>query len=437
MARSKQHALTALTALTAALATVALGSSTASAGGFLVSKIGGDSAGPTRGTPAAVFWNPASLGRIDGTALWVDTNLYYRSASYTRVVSNEFKGQAQMGTFSAQPALAAVTDLGLDDWTFALGVYAPFGSGSTWDDPHGPQRYQAIFGRITSLFVTPTAVYTPIDGLHLGAGVSVVRASVQSYRALDLGEEISKVTGNTVPAEQPGNEGRALLDFAGYTWAYTLGLTVELDPVVLALSYTSSVDIDLPGHLSVYVPRNDFFLGLTGGDVKEPARFEATWPRAIRGGAEWQITERFGASLAAEWVQWSQYDKAIIDVAAEQTPGLGDLDQTRIMGYRDTLNLRVGGSYQLSPSLGLFAGIGGENGAVRADRVDPSLFDALKGGGGVGARWQMTEHLLLTTSYSHVIYAPTFVSNSAVTPTPTGVHTQQAGILNTNLTITL
>lgn len=235
----------------------------AQAGGFLVSKIGGDRAGPVSAEPSAIFWNPGALGLIEGTRLMLDANLITRQATYTRAVGGRYGGQAELTDFNAQPALFAVSDLGLEDWSFGLGVHAPFGSGSAWDDPAGPQRHHAIWGGITSVFVTPTASYRIADGLHVGASLSYVRASVTSYRAIDFGAEIAEVTGGDVPAEQPGNEGRALLDFSGHAAAWSLGMTWQTGPVVLGASYASAVQILLPGELSLYVPRNDFFRGLT------------------------------------------------------------------------------------------------------------------------------------------------------------------------------
>ncbi|MCA9538104.1 MAG: outer membrane protein transport protein [Myxococcales bacterium] len=413
---------------------IALLPTSAGAGGFLVSKIGGDSAGPAAATPAAIFWNPGALGLLDGTHLYFDANLFYRDARYVRASGGRYGGQAHQSGVDAQPTLAAVSDLGLRDWTFGVGVYAPFGSGSVWDDPHGPQRYHGIYGGIRGIYVTPTAVWTPIAGLHLGLGLSYVRASVTSYRALDLGAEIAGRTGGDVPLEQPGNEGRALLDFAGNAFAWTAGLAWQRDDWTLGVSYSSSVDIDLPGTLSIYVPRNDFFMGLTGGDVSTPATFAATWPSALRLGAMWQVAPRWTLSASSEIVSWSQYDDVRID-AKREVPGLGDVDQVKMMGYADTFGLRLGVRWQWRPTLAFFGGLGGETSAVPESHLDPSLFDAPKGGAALGFSWALAEHVTWTSSYNHLAYLPVTVRHSEMSPDPAGVHSQQVGILNANVNV--
>lgn len=422
-------------ALITALALIA--SPAAHAGGFLVSKIGGDGAGPAAPTPAAVFWNPATLGLIDGTTLWVDANLIYRAASYTRIDGDTYGGQSTLGGLDIQPALAAATDFGRDDLTVALGVYAPFGSGSEWDDPSGPQRHHAIWGSIRGIYVTPAVAWRPIEGLHLGASLSYVNAAVRSYRALDLGVEIADRTGADVPPEEPGNEGRAHLDFAGHAFSYALGVTWQHAAWTLGASYTGAVELDLPGYLDVYVPRNDFYQGLTGGDVAEAARFRATWPAVVRAGLTYAATERTTLSLSTEWAMWSSYDQVVIDVEAPETPGLGNLDQTRQMDYRDTVNVRLGIRHQLTDTWALFGGLGGENGAIPEERLDPSLYDAPKFGGALGVAWKITDRFTYTTSYNHLVYLPTRVQRTDVEPAPTGYHTQQVGVLNGNLTVSL
>ncbi len=432
------HRLSTAAARVALIALCALlAPATASAGGFLVSKIGGDRAGPVSADPSAVFWNPGALGLIEGTRLMLDTNLIHRSARFVRAVDGAYGGQAASSGLNAQPAIAAVSDLGTRDWSFGLGVYAPFGSGSEWDDAHGPQRHHAIWGGIRSVYITPAACVRVADGLHVGASLSYVRASVTSYRAVDLGAEIAAVTGADVPAEAPGNEGRALLDFAGHGASWSLGATWRSGPWLLGASYTSAVDLLLPGRLSVYVPRNDFFRGLTGGDVTVDARLSTTWPDVARFGVGWQVDARWTLTAAVEWARWSRYAAVHIDAVPAQVQGLGDLDQHRIMGWQDTAGLRLGARFRLTDAVQLFGGLGGETGAVPDARLDPSVFDALKGGGALGVSWAITEHVTWTTSYSHVAYAPRVVRDSDQRPAPTGVHTQTVGVLNGNLQLSL
>lgn len=428
-------------ALTALLAAISWGAS-ASAGGFLISKIGGDSAGPTSDSPSALFWNPAALGMIDGTELFIDNNLFIRSATFTRdttgiVPEGQLFETAELLAVNTQPMLAIASPLGMRKFSFGLGLYAPFGASSTWDDPGGAQRFQSIFGGISSLYLTPAAVYSPSKTLHLGLSLSVVRTSLTSYRAFDFGPLVGDFTGSEVPAEQAGNEGRALLDFSGNAFSYAFGVVSELDHWTLGLSYTSEVSIHMEGSLKIFAPRNDFFQNLLGGDLDEPATLKTTWPRALRMGAAWHISPETTLSFSAEWVQWSLYDKVTIDVKNNNVAGLGNFDQEQITAYNNTLNIRLGARHRLDPKWLIFGGVGGENGAVPERHLDPSLFDTTKVGASLGFAYDMSEVITLSAGYNHLIYLPTIVSDTQVEPPPTGVHNQQVGIFNTNLTYRL
>ncbi len=414
------------------------GAAEARAGGFLIPKIGGDTAGPSVGGPAAIFWNPGAIGLIDGTILLIDNNFFLRSATFTRDTTGagpdgQLFETADLLALNAQPTLAITSDLDQQKFTFGLGLYAPFGASSTWEDPAGAQRFQSIFGGITSIYVSPTAAYSPSKDFHLGASVSYVRTSLTSYRALDMGPLIAGFTGADVPPEQAGNEGRALLDFGGNAFAWSVGAAWNIDTVTLGLSYASEVDITMKGKLGVFAPRNDFFQNLLGGDLDEPATLKTTWPRALRTGATWWLDDKWTLSVNAEWVQWSLYDKIVVDVKNDNVAGLGNFDQEQINAWQDTLGLRMGARYSLSPDTMLFGGFGGESGAIPIKRLDPSIFDATKIGAAFGASWKLSETTLFSVGYNHLFYLPAIVNETEVTPPPTGIHTQQVGVLNTNL----
>lgn len=412
---------------------------TAYGAGFMVSKIGGDSAGATTDSPSSIYWNPAAIGRIDGTRLYIDNNLIYRTGSFTRDTTyvkedGERYEAVDLTSFSSQPMVAVTSDLGSKSLTFGLGAYAPFGSSSEWDDRDGPQRFEGIFGRITAIYVTPAVTWEVVDGLYLAAAPSYVNILLQSYRARDLGEIVEERSGNEVAAEDPANEGRVYLDFAGHAFSYAFGVLWEVGDLVIGASYTSEVDVELDGTLEVYLPRSAFYRGLSPDDIDEPATLRTTWPRALRGGVSWSATERWVLSAKVEWVQWSLYDAVEIDVEEERVPGVGDLDTTSTVGWQDTTNLRLGARYALTPTLSVFGGGGFENGAIPEERLSPSIIDLAKVGLALGFRWWVTDDVELNVSYTHIEFLDTEAKRSVETIPHTGSYSQRVEFLNTNLT---
>ncbi len=426
-------------ALLSLIAVLSMGAQHAHAGGFLVSKIGGDSAGAVSGSPSALFWNPAALGLLKGSTLYVDNNLVLRKGRFTRDTTHvdeegEVYEEATLSSIANQPMIAAASDFGLEDWHFGLGVYAPFGSTAVWDDPKGPQRYEGIYGRIVSIYVTPAVVWEPVQGLHLSVFGSYVRASVESYRARDFAPLVEERAGGGLPREHPGHEGRVLIDFAGNSFSYGAGFLYTTGPWRIGLSYVSEVNLSLDGTLSVFLPNNDFYRdNVSADDIEESATFEATWPRALRWGSHYRPNGDWVLSLSAEWVQWSLYDTVEIDVARE-VPGVGDLDTTQTVGYQDTINLRLGARTRMTQSLWLFYGGGFETAAIPDEFLTPNIIDTFKAGAALGVSWDVSQGINLRIGYTHIVFFETEVTESKVDPPQSGTYAQQVGVVNTNVT---
>ena len=406
--------------------------------GFMVSKIGGDSAGPTTASPSAIYWNPAAIARLPGTRIYLDNNLLWREASFTRDTTHTDPdgrryAPVELTTMSSQPMFAATSDLGTDALTVGLGIYAPFGSSVSWANRDGPQRFESIYGRLHGVYVTPAVTWTLVEGLHVSVAPSYVNLLVQSYRARDLAQAVEARTGTEIASEQPENEGRVYLDFDGHGFAYAVGLLWEVGDLVLGGAYNSAIDVELDGTLSVFLPRNAFYQSLTEGDVEVPATLRTTWPGAVRAGAEWRAAERITFTLKLEWVRWSTYDEVELDVEPAHVAGLGDLDTTQTTGWRDAANIRLGGRYALSPGFVLFGGVGAENGAIPEARRTPAFFDAAKAGVGIGAMWRPTPAVEVNVGYTHVQSLDTEVRESAGTLSHAGTYRQRAEILNTNV----
>lgn len=413
--------------------------SSAYGAGFMVSKIGGDSAGPTAKSPSSLYWNPAAIGRLSGTHLYLDNNLIHRVGEFTRDTTHVdgANGQvfdtAELTSTSAQPMLAVTSDLGTDALTLGLGAYVPYGSSSEWPDSDGPQRYEGIFGRIRGVYVTSAVTWTAVPGLHLSFAPSYVGMQVQTYRARDLAGVVSERTGTEVETELPENEGRVYVDVDGHGFAYAFGALWEVGDLVLGASYSSEVNVDLDGTLSVFLPRNGFYQSLRDGDVEEAATFKTTWPRAVRGGIAWNASERWSFSVKLEWVQWSLYDTVEIDVAAEDVAGVGDLDTTETIGWQDTTNVRVGGRYYFTPDFAVFGGGGIENGAIPEERLTPSIVDMTKFGLALGVMWRPTPDVEINVGYTHIEFLETEATKSVTELPYTGEYSQRVEFLNTNV----
>ena len=421
-----------------ALVTLATWAPVALAGGFMVSKIGGDTAGVTEASPSSLFWNPAALGRVRGTTLYLDNNVIWRLHHYERDLVGEAAGGGREprqthAHFDPQPMLALTSDLGSERLTLGVGGYVPFGSTSV-NASDGPERWHSIWGGIIGGFLSASLTYALTDELWVGASGSYVLASVRSYRAVDFAPFVEERAGTRIAPEQVEHEGRAYLDFSGSGAAASLGVLWAPGPFSLGASWTSAVRLRLNGSFEIYLPRSSFYQEVIGDDIRSPATFRATWPQALRVGGSWQASARWSYRLSGEWVQWSQYDR--ITIRARQSDStLGDVDQVLVTGWQDTWGVRAGTRARISESWQAFGGAGWESSAIPPRELGPDNFDAHKFGLAGGVIVDLSERLRLTTGYTHVLYLPVEVRTSNRAPSAAGSHRQSAGLLNTNLTL--
>ena len=109
--------------------------------------------------------------------------------------------------------------------------------------------------------------------------------------------------------------------------------------------------------------------------------------------------------------------------------------------WKDTVNVRAGASYWITPRVEAFAGTGFENAAVPDSTLDPSLADADNIELALGARTRLLDWLYLAVSYTHLLYfdrdntGKSTIANALV---PTfqqdggGKYTQWVGFIDVN-----
>lgn len=156
-------ALTRLICGATATCAMMLTSVTAHAGGFEVAGPGARALG--RGNAyvvgakdlSAIYYNPALLAKQRGTKVMLSHSLIWHQMEYTRAPLSDFwvdpqTGEALGGTtfdpVKNQTPLFALggfgvisSDFGLDNWTFAAGMYGPHAVGKVTYPEYGPQSF--------------------------------------------------------------------------------------------------------------------------------------------------------------------------------------------------------------------------------------------------------------------------------------------------------
>ena len=343
----------------------------AGAGGFTIPLIG--SRGSTLGgfgaladDTSAMYHNVAGLGFMDdynvdisGTGIFSHTN-YWRCTEATYDAKGNPMG-CKLGAdgkelfedkvttvphggfpagFGILPYLGLAGRFGLKNWNFGLALYSPHNATGAFNDcerkengepvdcSSAPQRFHAQLGTINTIYIAPSAAFTPHPHVSIGLSVSVVRASLQSERSLWVGGPDSLI-------KQGWNgEGIMKLDASAWSWSFNFGVIWKIGQTLapntswlrglrVGLSFSNmtwfSFDTDIKLHSPILynlMTEND---GCKKGDkdsfeVTCGATIDFTFPLLIRPSLHWQITKEWAFGFDFYWQNYSVYDELRVDL---------------------------------------------------------------------------------------------------------------------------
>jgi len=416
----------------------------------------GDAHGqPELANPYAAYYNPAALGGITGTQLLADGAF---SLGYTRFDRTAPLSPGSSNTPSSPnyplyvatntgtsiatnagviPFLGAATDLGSRVLFGGLAVYAPFGGGIQWNKASrwagdatvpgavdGPQRWQSI--SVVDSSVAATAVLgarLADQRLSFGVGVTPYLHSVSFTKAFDSdgSDDVTAPNGGL-------KEGRVLLKVSGVDVGASAGVYWEPDPdrkLRIGASYTSQPGFGamrLNGTLEQRVGVTPS--GSTAVDLLQ------SYPDVVRLGVAYMVTSAVDLRLHGQFVRWSVFQNACIVHSGQacdlNADGSAPKGQTAIIAnvhaaFNDAYAVHAGVGYWPAKRVELFADLGFDSSAVPAQSLGVSLFDSFKIIGGVGLRYQASDHLVLAGSYTEFFYLPVTVTGQVEAPAPSDV----------------
>jgi long-chain fatty acid transport protein len=394
----------------------------ARASGFAAARFGGEHGNVTATNPTALYYNPAGIAFASGTQLFGDGTLALRRATWTREpgsgeaepagAEGANSGRASLLNLFAGPMLGASTRIG--DLALGLSLSVPFGGRARWDGndrfkdhpqfplaAEGVQRWHGIEGSLTFLYATFGVAYR-LGRLALGASGNLIRSSVRTRQAKTL-------TGDGTP--DTTREGRATLDVAGVHGSFAAGGMLELvsGRVWLAGSYQAQPALgpmELEGTLTTEY---------RGGQTPLPVTLVQALPDIARLGLRYRVGPAVELRLSAEMTRWSVMQTqcagltgqpCLVDATGADASGSASVLQNLRRRWNDTYGARAGLSWWARPSVELFLGGGAETAATPEATLDPALADAPSASGALGARFALTDHLLISTSLTYIHFLP-------------------------------
>lgn len=311
--------------------------------------------------PSALFYNPAGIAGLKGLQLQLGTTAIQTDFSFTGPIGMDqyFYSKAKKGLFFPSHFYASYSLN--SNLTFGLGIYSPFGMGSTWKDKW-VGRLLATNTELRTFFVNPNIAYRIFENLSVAAGVSFVNANVVLEKDVFF-----------TPRHLFGH---SKLEANANGFGFNAGLQYRLlDKIAIGLMYRSPVNLDFKnGTASFSFPttENDIVNQevATYFPQKTKASSKLTLPASYGLGIAYDMTENLSFEFDYFAMGWHTYDEIKIDFAQ---PVAGQTESVNPRNYKDTFSLRLGMEYRLDKHFTLRAGYAWDYHAVPAAYVEPSL----------------------------------------------------------------
>ncbi|MBZ9558197.1 MULTISPECIES: TonB-dependent receptor [unclassified Modicisalibacter] len=363
------------------------------AGGFQlneqsVSAQGSAFAGRTSNVTDAsiVFGNPAGMSfleraQVTGGATYLDVDSDIDDASGTTALGTPISPASNEGDMvpgKTIPFGYFVQPIN-DHLHFGLGVYAPFGVITDYEDDF-EGRYFGNYSDVEVVTVQPTLSIKFSDQFSAGFGITYNHIEGELERATYGG---------------PFGDGHVKVKGDDDAYGFTFGMMYKpLETTTLGVTYRSDVDYGLEGHLDT----DNIYAGGAGPlpDASYDASLDITLPETIDFSVTHEVNDRWTVMAGAALVKWSSFDELVI----ENDSPLGTRVETQ--DYEDAWQYAVGTAYQLTPSWVVRAGVAYDESPIRdsvrtvrvpsSDRMIYSL----------GAGWTPTPDLTIDVAYTYL-----------------------------------
>jgi long-chain fatty acid transport protein len=233
----------------------------------------GNAFAATADNPSAIYYNPAGITQLDGHHLSVgvyciSTGVDYQSATGATA--------STVSDFQAVPQLYYTHTLEHSDFSYGLGVYAPYGLGIEYEEgspfPTLAQEAELLY-----------ACFNPVIAWRMTPGLSVAAGLTLNYSEVSLERRIGL---------SPGDEFR--FDGSGFTSGLNLGVLWQPDPKwSFGLNFRSPTEVTYEGD-SIAAP-------YSGLQATEAA---VSFPAFVVGGVSFRPNERWNFEFDLDWTDW-------------------------------------------------------------------------------------------------------------------------------------
>lgn len=311
--------------------------------------------------PSAIFFNPALINSLPGTQIEAGTTAIFPSRKFTSAQDGRIT-RTEDDVFL--PSTFYITHAVNDRVSAGIGVFNPFGLGTSWpDDWEG--RYLATESEMTTFNINPVVSVRVNQHVTLAAGVDLILLDAVFKNRADLS-----------PLGQSGDATQTFKgDGAGV--GYNLGMLVTVtDDLSFGASYRSPVHVDVDGTLTTDLPAS-----VAPGDQaalsallpRANARARLRLPQQAFAGLYYKGFQPLEFEAGVRWEGWSSYDQLRLDL---DRPVGGVTSSTRRKDWKDTFAYSVGATYRINDTVKLLGGYLYGDDPVPEHTFEPAIPDS-------------------------------------------------------------
>jgi long-chain fatty acid transport protein len=360
----------------------------------------GDSLVADQTSAGAVYRNPAALARLSGLNLTLAGALIGNGSTWTTntglspsPVSTDLKLVFAPAFFLSWSGKIAGHGYGV-----GVGVNAPGGGIVNW--PSGwPGRYaiETVDRKFFGTYLMVAAEIIP--QIRIGGGL------IYYFTTEKLTTSIP-VPGGTDALATIGDSGGQI----------SFDLAVDVQPVMsfplrIGVNYSHQAYQKLTGSLNIAAPPP-----LAPIFPNQATTHVLPYPSVLGVGVSWRVIPDLVLTLGYTWEGYSIYTSDTF-VGQTTNPSTGQLLSVSVQRqYRNSNLYRIGAGYQLSPTVELRGGLYYDASGVNPAYYNPSLPDANKVVGSVGAGWEVMKNLSIEAAF---LYAWFLTLDSVPAPSTT------------------
>lgn len=327
--------------------------------------------------PSAVYYNPAGLTQLVGNAIsfgaaWIQPHVKYTSSS-----GEQTKMEVQDYGI---PHAYFVSDLGMRDFVFGIGVVSSYGLGTDWH-----WSGENFLGQL----VTTEAEMTNQDYLMTGAYRLTDQWSIAVGLDIDQSQIDKRRTNKTYWSE---DRLKAKSTAVGYRIATMYRLN---DQHQFGLMYRSEIKHKYKGDLTT---------NLGGGPFTIEAQTRLTLPQSIVAGYSFRPTAKWTINMDIEWTDWRSIDE-------DKVVSIGGVETFK-RDWKDVFSFAIGTQYDLTSRFRLRTGYYYHDSPVPDSTWEPAIPDSESHGITFGFGYDVTEKLILDLACSGILYQKRRINNT-------------------------